>query len=216
MARTLFSGANRITSNKEKKIEEFHQIAKTLKNNGFPSSKCSFKKYLQNHSITRTEKLKRFASIPYVQSVSEPISQILAQVGIGVALKPHHTLSLLFRKPKDAISFEQKRGVECQNSCWDCNAVYVGETGRSVRTRKREHVDAFRTFITKKSALSQRVMDFDYIIDWDNVKILKSESHAYRRRVGECFLTNQKARSCNVINRNNGAVSCCLWCVYRQ
>ena len=55
VARTLFSRANRITSNNEKKIEEFHQTTKTLKNNGFPSSKFSFKKYLQNHKIRKTE-----------------------------------------------------------------------------------------------------------------------------------------------------------------
>ena len=48
-------------------------------------------------------------------------------------------------------------------------------------------------------------MDFDHRIDWDNVKIMKSESHAYRRRVAESFLINQKACSCNVINRNDGA-----------
>ena len=81
----------------------------------------------------------------------------------------------------------------------------VGETGCSVRTRKREHADAVKTFNTKKSALSQHVMDFDHRIDWDDVKILKSASHAYRRRVSESFLTNQKACSCNVINRNDGA-----------
>ena len=124
VARTLFSRANSITSNNEKKIKEFHQITKTLKNNGFPSNKCSFKKYLQNHNIRKTEKLKRFTSIPYVQGVSEPISRILTRVDIGVALKPHHT----FRKPKDAIKFEQKRGLVYQISCRDCNAVYVGET----------------------------------------------------------------------------------------
>ena len=85
VARTLFSRANSITSNNEKKIEEFHQITKTLKNNGFPSNKCSFKKYLKNHNFRKTEKLKRFTSIPYVQGVFEPISRILTQVGIGVA-----------------------------------------------------------------------------------------------------------------------------------
>ena len=84
-----------------------HNITKTLKNNGFPSNKCSFKKYLKNHNFRKTEKLQRFTSIPYVQGVSEPISRILTQVGIGVALKPHHTLSSLFRKPKDVINFEQ-------------------------------------------------------------------------------------------------------------
>ena len=63
VACTLFSRANSITSNNEKKIEEFHQITKTLKNNGFPSNKCSFKKYLKNHNFRKTEKLKRFTLI---------------------------------------------------------------------------------------------------------------------------------------------------------
>ena len=83
--------------------------------------------------------------------------------------------------------------------------MYVGETGRSVRTRKWEHADAVKTFNTKTSALSQHGMDFDHKMDWDNVKILKSESHAYSRRVAESFLINQKACSCNVINRNDDA-----------
>ena len=34
--------------------------------------------------------------------------------------------------------------------CWDCNAVYVGETGRSVKTSKRERVDAVKSYNTKK------------------------------------------------------------------
>ena len=55
VARTLFSRAISITSNNEKKIEEFHQITKTLKNNGFPSNKCSFKSYMKNHNIRKTE-----------------------------------------------------------------------------------------------------------------------------------------------------------------
>ena len=66
---------------------------------------------MKNHNFRKTEKLKRFTSIPYVQGVTEPISRILTQVDIGKALKPHHTLSLLFRKPKDVINFEQKRGL---------------------------------------------------------------------------------------------------------
>ena len=56
-----------------------------------------------------------------------------------------------------------------------------------------------RLFNTKKSALSR------HVIDWDNVKILKSESHAYRRRVAKNFLINQKVCSCNVINCNDSA-----------
>ena len=97
----------------------------------------------------------------------------------------------MFRKPKDAINFEQMRGLVFQISCRDCNAVYVGKTGRSVRNRKREQINTVKTFNTKKSAQGQHVVNFDHRIDWDDVKILKSESHAYRRRVAKGFLTNQ-------------------------
>ena len=140
-----------------------------------------------------------------MQGVSEHISRILTQVGIGVALKPHYPWSSLFRKPKDVINFEQKRGLVYRISCRDCNAVYIGETERCVGTRKRKHADVVKTFNTKKSTLSQHVIDFDHRIDWNNVKILKSESHAYRHRVAESFLMNQKACSCNVINYSDGA-----------
>ena len=83
--------------------------------------------------------------------------------------------------------------------------MHVGETERSVKTRKREHVDEVKTFNTRKSALRQHVVDFDHRIDWVNATTLKSESYAYSRRVAKSFLINQKACSCNVINRNDGA-----------
>ena len=120
--------------------------------------------------------------------------------------KPHFTLSSNFRKPKDPIDFEKKRGLVYQISCRDCDAIYIGETGRSVKTRKREHVRAVRDFDSEKSALCQHVLEHDHVIDWKNVKILKSEPHANRRRTAESFLINQKAKEFNVLNRNDGAI----------
>ena len=47
-------------------------------------------------------------------------------------------------------------------------------------------------------------MDYDHRIHWNNVKILKSETRASRRRVAKSFLMNQKASSLNAINCENG------------
>ena len=102
-----------------------------------------------------TLQFQGFASIPYVQGISEPIKRIIAEVGIGVAMKPHFTLSSIFRKQKDPIDFEEKRCLVYQISCSDCDAIYVGETGRSVKTTKREHASAVKNFNAGKSALSQ-------------------------------------------------------------
>jgi len=67
------------------------------------------------------------------------IKLILAEVGVSVVMKPHLTLASVFRKPKDpSILFENKAGLVYQLPCSDCDAA--GETGRSMETRKREHV----------------------------------------------------------------------------
>ena len=72
----------------------------------------------------------------HVQGVSEPIEHTIAEVGIGVVMKPQFTLSSIFRKPKDLIDFEEKRGLVDQISRRDCDAVYIGETGGSGKPEK--------------------------------------------------------------------------------
>ena len=50
------------------------------------------------------------------------------------------------------------------------------------------------------------MLEHDHVIDWKNVKILKSEPHVNRRRTTESFLINQKAEEFNVLNHNDGAI----------
>ena len=47
-------------------------------------------------------------------------------------------------------------------------------------------------FLVLKSQLRQHVMDFDHTIDRDDVKILKSESHAYKRYVARKYFDKPK------------------------
>ena len=44
---------------------------------------------------------------------------------------------LVFPKSKDKLNVQQKRALVKQISCRNCDALYVGEAGRSVRIRKR-------------------------------------------------------------------------------
>ena len=97
--------------------------------------------FVQIHFFSKTTQNRNssnnytpFVFIPYVQGVSEPIKRVLAQVGIEVALKPYFTLSSVFRKPEDVICDEKKCGLVYKIPCRDCDAVYVGETGRSLST----------------------------------------------------------------------------------
>ena len=61
-----------------------------------------------------------------------------------MALKPHYMLSSAFRKPKNYIVESEKSGLVYEIPCRDCDAVFIGETGHSLKTRKREHFDAVK------------------------------------------------------------------------
>ena len=109
IARTVYFRDNYIISNENKNLPEFHHVFNILKSKDFPSHKRSFS-FKTNSAVSQqsTQQFQSFASIPYVQGISEPIKRIFAEVGIGLAMKPHFTLSVIFRKPKDPIDFEKK------------------------------------------------------------------------------------------------------------
>ena len=82
--------------------------------------------------------------------------------------------------------------------------MYVGEKERNVRTRTRERFGVVKIFNSKKSALSQHVVDLNHKIAWDYVKILK-KSDAFRCCVVERFLISKQAYLLSVIHYNDCA-----------
>ena len=90
----------------------------------------------------------------------------------------------------------EKSGLVYEIPCRDCDAVYIGETGGSLKTRKREHFDAVKRI---------HIVDFDHFIAWDGDKISKMEANYSKRRTAESFFINQRATEVNVLNRIDGA-----------
>ena len=154
ITRTLYSRADDIINKPEYKLAEFDHINQTLQNDGFLRDMCSSDQFLaqQTKSPPRPQPpdtYSAFISILYVEGVSEPIKRVLAQVGIGLALKPHYMLPSVFRKPKDRIVESEKSGLVYEIPCRDCDAGCSGETGRSSKTRKREYFDAVKRMDVK-------------------------------------------------------------------
>ena len=54
----------------------------------------------------------------------------------------------------------EKSGLAYEILCGYWDAVYIGQTGFSLKTRKREDFDAVIRMDVKKSALCQHVVDF--------------------------------------------------------
>ena len=67
------------------------------------------------------------------------LSRILKTYRIGTAVRPHTTLINLLVHPKDRISDEEKPELVYKIPCKNCERVYVGETGRPLAARVKEH-----------------------------------------------------------------------------
>ena len=81
------------------------------------------------------------ASIPYIRGTSETIARILQSYNIRVAHRPITTLrQLVLTNVKDKDKPEDRQGAVYNIKCGcDCQASYIGETGRNLSTQLIEH-----------------------------------------------------------------------------
>ena len=102
--------------------------------------------------------------------------------------------------PKDKIY-----GVVYNIPCKNCDNNYIGETGRQMGTRMKEHREEVEKMtegvstragrkqsasIMHKSAITDHAVENNHIIDWDNVNIECKESNIYKRGVREAIIIN--------------------------
>nr|VZI00971.1 unnamed protein product [Spirometra erinaceieuropaei] len=148
--RTLFQRVQTHCSDDSGRKEEMNYLQGLFKANGYPKSfirKCLKKSHFERSS---GEKPKFWLSIPYVKNVSEATARILKPFGIGVAHKPECTIRQQIMKPKDPLPTTEQSAVVYSIPCLNCNARYVGETGKRLGTRLHEHQLA----INRKDKLS--------------------------------------------------------------
>ena len=74
------------------------------------------------------------ATIPYIRGTSETIARILQPYNICVAHKPITTLQQLLTNVKDKDKPEDGQGAVYKIKICDCQASYIGETGRYLST----------------------------------------------------------------------------------
>ena len=75
---------------------------------------------------------------PFVGKSSYKIGKILSRAGFRAAFYPVTTLRGILSHTKDPQPSTERSGVY-RLSCADCNAVYVGQTGRALKLRVDEH-----------------------------------------------------------------------------
>ena len=119
----------------------------------------------------------------------------MKRAGFKVAMKPYWTLRQDLVTPKDKIC--DKHGVVYKINCSECDATYIGQTGRNLSQRVKEHHTATVKGQVTNSGIAQHAWDEHHDIDWDNIKILAQESSEGHRQVREALFIHEQAPSMN-------------------
>ena len=169
------------------KSKEKKHLPSVLVSNGYPLS------FLQK--LTKTRKLntndepatefKSTAVLPYVKGLSEQLRRCLQQ-GVRAVFKAETTLRSQLVRPKDVVDPAKQDGVVYRVPC-ECGKVYIGETGRPMQDRIKEHDRDIRFARTQTSAVSEHAHNTGHYPLWDEVKFIDRDPHCYTRRVKEAI-----------------------------
>ena len=92
-------------------------------------------------------------------------------------MKPFRALRRILSHLKDHIFDDDKSSVVYKINCHDCDASYVVETGRALKTHLSEHRRAVEKMDFSASALAQHALEHGHHIDWTSICVLGVESH---------------------------------------
>ena len=128
-------------------------------------------------------------TIPYIKGTSENFSRILQPYNIPVADKPTTTLRQLLTNVKDRDEPNNRQGAVCKIKCSDCQASYVGETGRNLNTRLTEHKRATRNGDPNNHIAVHHQLT-NHNIDWDSAQCLTYSTNYFQRLTLESWYIN--------------------------
>ena len=194
--RSLSDRAHRICSANQVD-QELNQVREQLKLNGYTNS--TINKVFNTSKIYNQQQVEepiresvdrianqQYCSAPYIPGASERISRIFKQNGVIISHKPCNTIESKLCQLKDKRNVMALSNVVYELRCKDCDVVYIGETGRQVGQRIREHENAIARNC-HLSKINQHIRSTGHSFNFCDVKILARETNHQKRLYLEAY-----------------------------
>ena len=198
VVRTLFHRADKLVTNEEDKKAEMEHVKTALRTNGYPEWMFAIPKKKDKNDKDKnkgTNTKKPNIGLPYLRDISETLHRVFRKHGVNIYHKPYNSIRQQVTHVKDKTEKMKKCGVVYYIQCDKCSQDYVGETGRTLDTRMKEHLT--RT----NSAIHEHCDHTGHNIVPANTKIIATEDVHIKRRVKEAIAIKQRRPS---LNRDEG------------
>ena len=172
------------------------------------ANKLCYSKDFSNHCLRKAEKTfysnnnrqpfnkKNILALPYHQELT-PLSHILKNLNIHVVFRYENTVksSLIKNSPHNSS------GCVYAIPCKHCDDIYVGQTGKALDDRIKQHKYSVRTG-QQSSGVFKHVESKNHNIDWGNAKEIYKSNSSVERLIAETILI--KVNDNRTMNLNDG------------
>ncbi|KYQ52017.1 hypothetical protein ALC60_08631, partial [Trachymyrmex zeteki] len=126
----------------------------------------------------------------YVADISNKFKKVFNGLCQKVCFFSLNKLNRFIKVHKDPLPGVSRRKIAYKINCNDCDASYVGQTYRKLKTRISEH--------KKRSTVSEHGLYHGYNLDWDNVEILDEERYYNKRVISEMIHIKRQRHGLNL------------------
>jgi hypothetical protein len=154
LTQSLHNRASTICQERQDLLNEISNLKCDLQLNGYPQSFIDSVINSKGSSHQNTEENPLGSvHIPYVKGVSEKFERIGNRYNIRTIFKTKHKLRSSLMKNRPERDPQQMARCVCSIPC-ECGRSYIGETGRPLAVRLREHKHNLREGLLEKSKLA--------------------------------------------------------------
>jgi len=143
---------------------------------------------------------RKLIVLPYIKNILEKINLSIDKSKYLTGYRILNKLTRFIRRHKDKNKFELNNNVVYKISCNNCNASYVGQTKRQLKTRINEHIKNIALEESKHSVITKHILDKNHTFNWQDTKILDFESNYFKRLISEMIHIKTQENSLNSID----------------
>ncbi|XP_020295370.1 uncharacterized protein LOC109860580 [Pseudomyrmex gracilis] len=138
-----------------------------------------------NPESERLSGARGYFTLPFVSGTTDSISKSLKRNDFKLSFRILNTLRNFIKVHKDDLSHDSLCNVVYKINCSSCDASYVGQTSRQLRTRISEHHKNIYLNQNRQSVVSKHRNEFGHDFLWNEVEVLDTEHFLQRRLVSE-------------------------------
>lgn len=123
----------------------------------------TLKQNINTEILTEENVNKSWFTIPFVLNISDKFKNIIKDLNIKF-----FSLNNIIKTHKDPLPNKAKKNVVYKIYCKDCDVSYIGQTGRTLKTRISEYRNDIRRNTQNHTVITEYRLDHNHNFDWKN------------------------------------------------